>query len=155
MENTNVKRRVFIALGALQAFIGLGAIGGGFMLVIDPSGNALGLPLSFLEGSPFSDFLIPGIFLLAVNGVGGMVGAGLSFTRRRYAQEIAIVLGAILIAWIVIQVVFIRSIGWLHILYFIFAVVELGLGLYIRMYRLKADYLFNETDRNACHDLCK
>ena len=155
MENTNVKRRVFIALGALQAFIGLGAIGGGFMLVIDPSGNALGLPLSFLEGSPFSDFLIPGIFLLAVNGVGGMVGAGLSFTRRRYAQEIAIVLGAILIAWIVIQVVFIRSIGWLHILYFIFAVVELGLGLYIRMYRLKAAYLFTETDRNACHDLCK
>ena len=138
MENTNVKRKVYIGLGSLQAFIGLGALAGGFGLVKDPSGSALGVPLSFLEGSPFPDFLIPGIFLLAVNGVGSMIGAGLSFTRRRYAQEIAIVLGAILVAWILIQVVIIKSFSWLHILYFILGVVELGIGLYIRRHRDKA-----------------
>ena len=138
MENTNGKMKVYIGLGALQAFIGLGALGGGFMLVIDPSGSALGVPLSFLEGSPFPDFLIPGIFLLAVNGVGSMIGAVLSFTRRRYAQAIAIVLGAILVAWIVIQIVIIRSFSWMHILYFILGVVELGIGLYIRRHRDKA-----------------
>ena len=138
MENTNVKRKVYIGLGSLQAFIGLGALAGGFGLVKDPSGSALGVPLSFLEGSPFPDFLIPGIFLLAVNGVGSMIGAVLSFIRRRYAQEIAIVLGAILVAWIVIQVVIIRSFSWMHILYFILGVVELGIGLYIRRHRFKA-----------------
>ena len=138
MENTNVKGKVYIGLGSLQAFIGLGALVGGFMLVKDPSGSALGVPLSFLEGSPFPDFLIPGIFLLAVNGVGSMIGAGLSFTRRRYAQEIAIVLGAILVTWIVVQVIMIRSFSGLHILYFILGVVELGIGLYIRRYRIKA-----------------
>ena len=130
--------KVYIGLGAVQAFIGLGALGGGFMLVRDPSGSALELPISLLEGTPFPDFLIPGIFLLAVNGVGSMIGAGLSFTRRRYAQEIAIVLGAILIAWIVIQVVIISSFHWLHVLYFILGVVELGIGLYIRRRRLQA-----------------
>ena len=130
--------KVYTALGALQAFIGLGALGGGFMLVRDPSGIALGLPMSLLEGSPFSDFLIPGIFLLAVNGVGSMIGAGLSFTRRRYAQELAIVLGAILVGWIVIQVIIIRSFSGLHILYFILGMVELGIGLYIRRHRDKA-----------------
>ena len=128
----------YIGLGAIQAFIGLGALGGGFMLVRDPSGSALELPISLLEGSPFPDFLIPGMFLLAVNGVGSMIGAGLSFTRRRYAQEIAIVLGAILVAWIVIQVVIISSFHWLHVLYFILGVVELGIGLYIRRRRLQA-----------------
>jgi len=128
----------YIGLGAIQAFIGLGALGGGFMLVRDPSGSALELPISLLEGSPFPDFLIPGIFLLAVNGVGSMIGAGLSFTRRQYAQEIAIVLGAILVAWIVIQVVIISSFHWLHVLYFILGVVELGIGLYIRRLRFKA-----------------
>ena len=138
MENTNVKGKVYIGLGSLQAFIGLGALVGGFMLVKDPSGSALGVPLSFLEGSPFPDFLIPGIFLLAVNGVGSMIGAGLSFTRRRYAQEIAIVLGAILVTWIVVQVIKIRSFSGLHILYFILGVVELGIGLYIRRHRFKA-----------------
>ena len=130
--------KVYIGLGSLQAFIGLGALGGGFMLVIDPSGSALGVPLNLLEGSPFSDFLIPGIFLLAVNGVGSMIGAGFSFTRRRYTQEIAIVLGAILVAWIVIQVIIIFSFSWLHVLYFILGVVELGIGLYIRRRRLQA-----------------
>ena len=130
--------KVYVGLGALQAFIGLGALGGGFMLVRDPSGSALGVPLSLLEGSPFPNFFIPGMFLLAVNGVGSIIGAGLSFTRRRYAQEIAIVLGAILVAWIVIQVVIICSFHWLHVLYFILGVVELGIGLYIRRRRLQA-----------------
>ena len=138
MENTKAKMKVYIGLGALQAFIGLGALGGGFMLVRDPTGIALGLPISFLEGSPFSDFLIPGIFLLAVNGVGSMIGAGISFTRRQYAQEIAIVLGAILVAWIVIQVFIIRSFHWVHVLYFILGVVELWIGLYIRRRHFKA-----------------
>ena len=67
--------KVYIGLGAIQAFIGLGALGGGFMLVRDPSGSALELPMSLLEGSPFPDFLIPGMFLFAVNGVGSMIGA--------------------------------------------------------------------------------
>ena len=138
MENTNFNMKVYIGLGAIQAFIGLGALGGGFMLVRDPSGSALELPMSLLEGSPFPNFLIPGMFLLAVNGVGSMIGAGLSFTRKRYAQEIAIVLGAILVAWIVIQVVIISSFHWLHVLYFILGVVELGIGLYIRRRRLQA-----------------
>ena len=138
MENTNFNMKVYIGLGAIQAFIGLGALGGGFMLVRDPSGSALELPMSLLEGSPFPNFLIPGMFLLAVNGVGSMIGAGLSFTRRRYAQEIAIVLGAILVAWIVIQVIIISSFNWLHVLYFILGVVELGIGLYIRRRGFKA-----------------
>jgi len=138
MKNTKVKMKVYYLLGALQAFIGLGALGGGFGLVRDPSGSALGLPMSFLEGSPFPDFLIPGMFLLVVNGIGSMIGAGLSFTRRRYAQEIAIVLGAILIAWIVIQIVIISSFHWLHVLYLILGIFELGIGLYIRRRSFKA-----------------
>ncbi len=137
MENTYVKMKVYTVLGALQAFIGLGAMGGGFMLVKDPSGIELGLPLSLLEGSCFADFLIPGIFLFAVNGVGSMIGAGLSFTKRRYSQEIAIVLGAILVSWIVIQVVIIKSFHWVQVFYFILGVVELGIGLQIRRQRFK------------------
>jgi len=140
MHHPNVIRKACLALGILQTFIGLGALGGGVLLVKDPSGSTLGLPLSFLEGSPFRDFLIPGIFLLTVNGIGSMIGAALTFTRRRYAQELAIVLGAILVLWIVIQVIIIRSFSWMHMLYFILGIVELGLGFYIRRFRFKAGW---------------
>jgi len=47
MVNTKVNMKVYIGLGALQAFIGLGALAGGFGLIRDPSGSALGLPMSF------------------------------------------------------------------------------------------------------------
>jgi uncharacterized membrane protein len=43
-----------------------------------------------------------------------------------------------LVAWIVIQIVIISSFHWLHVLYFILGVVELGIGLYIRRRRFKA-----------------
>ncbi len=135
MENKTGRNKLDVALGSLQALIGLGAVGGGFLLITDPSGEALGLPLSLLEKSPFPDFLIPGLFLLAVNGIGSLIGAGLSFTGKRYAPESAMILGAILVAWIVIQVAMIRSVGWLHVLYFILGFTELGMGWYIRRHR--------------------
>ena len=49
MEDTNVKLNLFIGLGTFQALIGLGALGGGFMLVIDPSGSTLGLPIDLVS----------------------------------------------------------------------------------------------------------
>jgi len=137
MEKFNLRRKVHLALGSLQTLIGLGALGGGFMLIKDPSGSALGVPLDFLEGSPFPDFLIPGIFLLTVNGIGTLIGAFYSFKRKKYAPEIAIVLGAILAAWIVIQVLIISSFSWMHVFYFILGFLELGLGVYLRRIRFK------------------
>lgn len=129
--------KAYFGLGVLQALIGLGATGGGFMLVIDPSGGTLGVPSSLLDGSIFPNFIIPGIFLMVVNGFGSIMGAVFSFTKRRYTQEIAIVLGVILVSWIVIQVIIIKSIGWLHVIYFILGIIELWLGLYIRQHIVK------------------
>ena len=129
MEVEPEEGRMYITLGLLQAFIALGAIGGGLILVLDPSGAAMGLPVSMLEGSMFSDFLVPGLFLFAVNGLGSLVGAVLSFTKNRYAPLAAVALGAILVAWIVIQVGIIQAIDWLHALYFVLGSVELVLGV--------------------------
>jgi hypothetical protein len=125
-------RRLVLSLGMLQLFVGLGAVAGGLGLALDPTGAKVGLPIEMLEASPFSTFLIPGIVLFTVNGLGSLVGALLTFTRRRGAGEMAMALGVFLMAWIVIQVYWVRGIHWLHVLYFVLGLVEYALGRSMR-----------------------
>lgn len=126
-----MKRRLFYGLGVLQAFVGIGAVAGGLSLILDPSGQSLGTPTELLEKTPFTTFLIPGVVLLVVNGLGSLTGAVVSFARRRYAGQLALALGAFLVAWIAVQVCW-MEIHWLHVLYFGLGVLELALGWWVR-----------------------
>ena len=125
-------KRLANLLGTLQLFIGVGAVAGGLGLIMEPNGANLGMPLEMLNRSPFSDFLIPGIVLLIVNGLGSIVGGYFSFRRLRYAAEIAMTLGAFLVAWILIQVYWIYAFHWLHALYLSLGIIELALGMFLR-----------------------
>ena len=123
METTLRKNKGLVTgLGILQLIIGLGAVGGGLVLILDPSGSNLGIPVELLKSTPFSTYLVPGIVLLVVNGLGSLVGAAASFTRHRFAGETAMALGVFLVAWILLQVYWFTGFHWLHALY-------LGLGL--------------------------
>jgi hypothetical protein len=122
------RKSVFIWLGVLQAFIGVGAVGGGLGLAFAPSSESLGMPLELLEETPFTTFLVPGIILFAVNGLGSLTGAIASFARNRYAGHAAIALGAFLTAWILVQVYWFAGFHWLHWFYLALGVVETALG---------------------------
>ena len=131
METTPRKNKDLVTgLGVLQLFIGLGAVGGGLVLILDPSGSNLGITLEELKRTPFSTFLVPGIVLLVVNGLGSLVGAAASFMRHRYAGEIAMALGIFLVAWIMLQVYWFSGFHWLHALYFGSGLLEFFLGWY-------------------------
>ena len=117
--------------GILQVFIGLGALGGGWGLMADPTGTNLGMSVERLSGTPFRDFLIPGVVLFVVNGVGSLAGGIASFLRRRHAGEAAIGLGVFLMLWIVAQLVWL-GLHWLHALYFALGMLEFVLGLRYR-----------------------
>lgn len=127
-----MRKSLFYGLGALQVFIGLGAVAGGLGLVLDPSGASVGTPLALLAETPFTTFLIPGIVLFVVNGLGSLAGAIVSFTRQRYAGEGAIALGVFLIAWILVQVYWMAGFHWLHWLYLMLGLVEVVLGWLVR-----------------------
>jgi hypothetical protein len=129
--NNEGKKNKLIAfgLGALQVFIGVGGIAGGLGLVTEPNGSNLGFQVELLNKSPFSDYLIPGIFLLTVNGIGSLAGGVLSFLRNHFAGMCAAVLGFILMIWIVAQVWWIGLVIWLQPLFFGFGLAELVLGL--------------------------
>lgn len=136
MPNSDTKQRRWISIvtGILQVFIGIGGIPSGLMMIIDPSGNSMGFTLELLKGTPFSSYLVPGIFLFAINGVISLTGGILSFTRFRHAGLLAMGLGIFLIAWIIIQVSLIGLVNWLQPTFFGLGTAELILGVLFHKY---------------------
>jgi hypothetical protein len=103
---------------------GLGALYGGGNLIMYPDGNGFGMPLSMLAHTPFHDFLIPGIILFAANGLSSIVVCAALLRNVRYAWWLVMAQGAVLVGWIVIQVILIQGVGFLH---FLFGFVGLAL----------------------------
>jgi hypothetical protein len=108
------------ALMIFMAIQAVGAIAGGIGLLQDPVNN-IGMPLGFLEGSPFSDYLIPGLILLVAVGLLPAVALFGVTRHRRWGWWLAVAAGAGLVIWIVTEV---ALLGLLP---------ESGLGLQIGM----------------------
>ena len=72
-------------LFGLLVLQGLGGIGGGAALAAKPDGSILRMPLSYLDGSPFADYRIPGLVLLCVLGIFPLVAAFGLLSRRPWA----------------------------------------------------------------------
>jgi len=90
--------------GILQLFIGIGAIACGIMMIIQPDGSLLGLPLKMLHNSPFRNFMIPGFLLFSVNGLGNGFSSILSFKKHALAGFAGIFFGFGMIVWLFVQV---------------------------------------------------
>ena len=92
------------ALLFLLLFQGVSGMAGGVGLVADPSGSTLGIPLEWLEGSPFPNYLIPGMVLLTGFGLGPLVVAYGVWRRRAWAQRAALLVGIGLVGWLGVQI---------------------------------------------------
>lgn len=104
-------------LVALIIFSGISAITGGAMMIVKTDGSLLAMEPGWLAGSPFTSYLIPGIFLFTVNGLFPLLtAAGLLFTpkwkwtswfniykQQHWAWTCSLFTGIILISWIIIQ----------------------------------------------------
>ena len=115
-------------LGVILLFVSVGAIPAGLSMIIDPSGKRLGMDTEWFEGSVFSDFLIPGIFLFTVNGMGQLIAAIYAFKKHEYSAYMGMGFGFILISWILIQMTIVGFSIIAHPLYFMFGLAEFGLG---------------------------
>jgi hypothetical protein len=102
-------------LGALA--LGVSAILGGGMLIVDPSGESLSIPLSYLDGSPFSNYLVPGTVLFSLFGVGSFVVIYGLVHRLRFSWIAALGPGTSQVVWIVVQIGIIGEINILHLVY--------------------------------------
>ena len=94
-----------IALVVIEACIGLGAIGGGIALLI--GAFAQWLPIAWLQGTPFSDYTIPGLVLTFVVGGGMLLAAATMFIQHEWAVLFQAAMGLIIIGWEIVEVVII------------------------------------------------
>jgi len=117
-------------LFALHAFVGLGAIGGGMMAILNPQGPG-GMPTDALKNSPFSNFIIPGIILFTVIGLGNVFSAVSILFKSKYQGYISSVFSWALVIWIVVQCIMLNEVVFLHILFFIIGLMAAVLAMVI------------------------
>ena len=133
MKNETNHRPITIwLLIILQFLLGFGAFVSGGMLAAAPEGLLMHMPLSMLQYSPFSNFLIPGIILALLLGLYPLAIAyalwrkpawrwpdGINpFKHMHWSWAAALSIGVILLIWITVQVLMLRSVAFLHMLYF-------------------------------------
>ncbi len=132
MEAEKMKKSIStFLLIFLVCFQMISAIPSGLMMILDPSGATLGVPLNMLEPSPFSDFLIPGLFLFSILGIfpilivyGLLKKPNFKFANRlnllkdhHWSWTFSYYLGLLLVLWINMQLFFIKSWDILHFVY--------------------------------------
>ena len=108
----------------LELFTAIGAIPVGIAFITDPSGASMGLPHGWIEATAFGSYLVPGLYLVLVNGVAMLATAGLTVSRHWAAPWLTGLLGAGLAVWIVVQVVVMPETSWLQAAY-----LAIGIGL--------------------------
>ncbi|MHB1344122.1 MAG: hypothetical protein ACYCX3_07160 [Thermoleophilia bacterium] len=116
-------------LVGLEILLAVGAIPAGLMMVVDPSGDMLRAPLSMLDGSPFADFLWPGVILLAANGVLPLAVVWAALRRRAWAPLGHVGVCAVLCGWILVEIAML-GFAWLQAAYLGLGVVIIALGVW-------------------------
>ena len=133
----------FVRMAAIVclAFLAVSATWGAALLIQDPSGSPMQIPQSVLHHTPFHSFLIPGILLLVSQGLLGCVVRAIAIFRKRgYGSWIAFQ-GCMLFGWITIEVLLLRTVVWLHYVYWALGLILIACGWALR----RADSRVNQT----------
>lgn len=121
------------SLGIIHVLAGISALFGGMAAILSPSGSAVGIKASeALKNGPFTDFLIPGIFLFIVLGLGNIIAFITSKYNNKYQAYISGGFGVVLCMWIIIQCYILYTINVLHITFFIIGAIQILLSMKLR-----------------------
>jgi hypothetical protein len=122
-ERQGVMNRISLII--LTLFVALGAIFGGAALIVEAE---LGLDVAWLDGTPFSSYVIPGYILVIAVGGSNLVAGVLLLEHHRYAIFAGFAAGAILTGWISVQVAMLGLTTFLQPLYFFFGLLTIALS---------------------------
>jgi hypothetical protein len=108
----------------LHIFCGIGALAGGSAAILDPV-NPMGMiTTEVLQYSPFKDFLIPGLFLFTVLGLGNLLVAFAYIRKWNLRPWISGFFASAMVCWIVIQCLMLMAVEVLHVIFFLIGAVQ-------------------------------
>jgi len=126
---------VRITLAVLEGFGALTAIAGGIALMM----GEIQFPLAWLQGTPFSDYTIPGLVLFLVVGGGMLLAVATVFLQREGAVLISMAVGFFMMAFEVVEVASVDSKAGealaiallLQVFYFVLGLATFGLATFL------------------------
>ncbi len=126
----------------LLGLLGLSALPSGILLMLEPDGSLLQMPLSEMRGSPFPNFFIPGLILSIFVGIYPMVIAyGISkkpawrwpdyinpFKKMHWSFAGSLAVGLIGIIWLSVELLWVEY-GMLHTIIYTWSLIIILLTL--------------------------
>jgi hypothetical protein len=107
---SNHRQGVRTILGLVLTVLALNAFGGGWYGMA----GAEGIPLEWLQGSPFQNYFLPSLILFVVVGGSFLFAAIAVFRRTRFARIAATCSVAIVFVWLTVQLVIIGYVSWMQ-----------------------------------------
>lgn len=118
--NTSITRRPLMPLLLLSiclVFLGANGFIGGYLMLSDPYGAPMGMPLATLERTLFQNFIVPGLCLIFIWGCGSLltlIGLWLrpqwlpfnvlnNWLHEHWSWDFALLLGVGLLMWLTYQ----------------------------------------------------
>jgi hypothetical protein len=99
-----IDRTVIVIVTAL---VGLSAIIPGWTMLTSGTVGGYTLPTDWFSSyAPFSDYVVPGLILLLVIGVGGVLTAAVNVVNADLGPFAALAYGLVLVGWILGELVF-------------------------------------------------
>lgn len=133
-------------------FIGIGAVAGSSVMLIDPSGGMMGMDamLPYFQKLPFAeivfqDYVFSGISLLIVNGISNLTAAALLIANKRIGAVLGGVFGITLMLWICIQF-YMFPLNFMSTAYFIFGFIQAITGYMTVVFYDQEHFTVSESD---------
>ena len=121
------KRARTIAL-VLLFFLGLSALPAAIVMLVDPSGMNMGLPMELLDQTPFTNFLFPALLLGFFIGILSLFFAFLVIKRHRLQVWMIMFQGSVLMTWLTAEVIMGIYYPLLTLPYYLVATLLLSCG---------------------------
>ncbi|GMA07092.1 hypothetical protein GCM10025886_02430 [Tetragenococcus halophilus subsp. flandriensis] len=109
-----MKKRLLLIL---SFFLAIAAIFGAAIALIPSFSESMGITTDMLKFSPFTSFLLPGLFLLFIFGLGNLISIFLLFLKKDKVLYAFLLLGVTLVFWIIIQSIMMQIVVIQHILF--------------------------------------